>query len=121
MVKINDEKRSATIEVEMCESTEILEMQLAIIDLLSCFNYKDFGSNCDLTVVCALQLLKALLLDADQMELALGTNRGFIKIPENININTRMDLVSAIKMINAGETVPTDNPFCQALTKGKKA
>lgn len=121
MVKINDEKRSATIEIEMCESGEIAEMQTAIIDLLSCYNYKDFGNGCAPTVYYATKLLQALLPNEEQQELALGTNRGWLKIPESLSINRRMDLVIAVNMIETGEKDLTDNKVYQALTKAGRA
>ena len=96
-------------------------MQTAIIDLISGFRYDDFGLGVGPMVSDALTLLSALLPNLEQQEQAFGEHRGFIKIPENMNIHQREALIEAVRMIETGEKGLIGNKVYEVLTKTGKA
>lgn len=118
MVEINNENKVVKIELEQwCTVEQLVDMQTAIIDLISGYRYEDFGTGAGPMVSDALTLLTALLPNLEQQEQAFGKPKGFIKIPENMNIHQRKALIEAVGMIETGERDLTDNKVYEALTK----
>ena len=65
MVQVDKKNRALTITFEG-DTEDLTQMQDALIDLMKCYNFKDFGEGSGSTFFFALNLLKAMLPDDKQ-------------------------------------------------------
>jgi hypothetical protein len=66
MVQVNEEKKELSIKLDGCKE-DLLDMQIAIIDMVQNYNYKEYGEGAVIPVYWMLNLLKATLPTPEQI------------------------------------------------------
>jgi hypothetical protein len=116
MVEINKENKVVKIEFEQwCDVEKLVDMQTAIIDLISGYRYDDFGAGAGPMVSDALILLTALLPNLDQQGKAFIRNDNYLELPDNMTEKQRKSLRDALFTIRTGQSVTPGNMVLSAL------
>lgn len=116
MVQVNTKKREISITMGG-DSSELVSMQRALIDLLQHYNFEDFGSAADGTFYYALSLLENLLPDFDQQHRGLISEANYLELPESLNPKQVEAIREALFMVNHPETKvrAETNPVHEAI------
>jgi hypothetical protein len=132
MVQLNHETqvKDLTIELEGCDAEGLVNIQLAIIELVRNYNWSDFSGDASNTIYPIMNLLEATIPNVEQMQRALAHNDEWIDsmpddngiaFPKNMSEEQRQLVKTAFFEIRTGETVQGVNPITQVLRKSDVA
>lgn len=116
MVQVNTKKREISIITDG-NSSDVVQMQRALIDLLQHYNFEDFGNAAEGTFYYALSLLENLLPDYDQQHRDLISEANYLELPESLNPKQVEAIREALLMVNHPETKvrAEPNPVHEAI------
>ena len=116
MVQVNNKNNEITIKVSG-DTSDLVQMQRALIDLLQHYDFKGFGRMADETYYYSLELLEALLPDYDQQHRGIIRDEQYLELPSTISPLQARAIREAVKMIHNPElqTRPDRNPVHEAL------
>jgi len=116
MVQVNTKTREISIIADG-DSSDVVQMQRALIDLLQHYNFKDFGNGADETFYFGLSLLESLLPDYDQQYRALTSEANYLELPESLNTKQVEAIREALYIVNHPETKvkAETNPVHEAI------
>ena len=115
MVRVNKEKREITIITDG-DSSDVVQMQRALINLMQCYNFTDYGNGAGETFYFGLSLLESLLPDYDQQHRGFTSEADYLELPENMNPQQRQSLKDALFTIRTGTKVRAEkNNVLKAL------
>jgi len=119
MVEVNAKKQEFTIKVQG-DYSELVLTQAALIDLMKCYNFTDFGNSAGKTFYYALNLLEASLPDEDQQGRGYITTGKHVELPENLTARQTVFLSQALQMIENPEDLKQKNAVYEALKSVEK-
>jgi len=116
MVQVNTKTREISIITDG-DSSDVVQMQRALIDLLQHYNFTEFGNGAGETFYFGLSLLESLLPDFDQQHRGLISEANYLELPESLNPKQVEAIREALFMVNHPESKvrAETNPVHEAI------
>lgn len=95
MVQVNSNKNEIHISFDG-DSNELVEMQKALIRLMQCFDFENYGNSAGEAFYPALNLLDSLIPEHKQQKRALVSESDYLELPENMSEAQKKSIKDAV-------------------------